>query len=264
MDLSLRPCVPRTDTDGAMLRRESLLDQEVLTWLARLEAAMVPEKLPAGDDCAKCVGKAASPAAVAIHECVRAGVQGAAETTGRGGASPLPMLTPAGLGRTNGQKADVRFDSSRTDAFVRLGQADIRPPGGPPARIEPRPSVRKVERVAYHILNLKSASLAPYLISQAINCRHFAATISCRLQRTRLVATPQRGAHPFAASRAIRRPRYCSSLGLQAVILTDGPFTIEAPPHVNQRVDAGDPDYAIRVEYREPSRRPSGPRRRRR
>ena len=33
---------------------------------------------------------------------------------------------------------------------------------------------------------------------------------------------------------------------------------------VHERVDGGDPDYAIRVEYREPSRLPSGPRSRRR
>jgi hypothetical protein len=69
-----------------MLTRESRLDQEVLTWLAGLDAALFPEMLPAGDDCANCDGNSASPSAVAIDACVRAGVQLAAETTGRGGA----------------------------------------------------------------------------------------------------------------------------------------------------------------------------------
>jgi hypothetical protein len=47
-------------------------------------------------------------------------------------------------------------------------------------------------------------------------------------------------------------------------ISIEGERFMAARVAVNQRVDAGDPDYAIRVEYREPSRRPSGPRRRRR
>jgi hypothetical protein len=53
-----------------MLRRKSRLDQEVFTWLAGLDAALVLEMLRTGDDFAKCVFNAASPSAVALHALV--------------------------------------------------------------------------------------------------------------------------------------------------------------------------------------------------
>jgi hypothetical protein len=86
LELPLRPCVPRTNKEGAMLRRKSRLDQEVFTWLAGLDAALVMEMLRTGDDFAKCVFNAAWPPAVALHALVSTDVGMAAEVTGRGGA----------------------------------------------------------------------------------------------------------------------------------------------------------------------------------
>ena len=44
----------------------------------------------------------------------------------------------------------------------------------------------------------------------------------------------------------------------------EGEHFRDAQVAVSQRVDAGDADYAIKVEYREPSRLPNGPHVRRR
>jgi hypothetical protein len=57
--------------EGVMLTRESRLDSEVVTWIVGLDAALVLEMLPEGDDFPKCVAKPASRPAVAIHASIR-------------------------------------------------------------------------------------------------------------------------------------------------------------------------------------------------
>lgn len=98
--------------------------RDIASVLTRMDRGGWVERIPAlspemdcshlaGDAFAKCGVKAASAMALVIQAFVRAGVEVAAEMPGRGGAHALFTLTPAGLGRTNGEKAEVRFDSCR-------------------------------------------------------------------------------------------------------------------------------------------------------
>ena len=96
-----------------MLTSQSRLDPEAPTWVAGLDAELVLEMPPTGDDLATCVFNAASPSAVALHALVSADVGMAAKATAGGGAYAVVRRISAGLGSTNSKKAHARFDSCR-------------------------------------------------------------------------------------------------------------------------------------------------------